>query len=166
MKQRGLEKKRLLAALAPAGVKVSVTQNRIMKKAPLPVRKEGLGENISKKRKELPLFKDQVSSSKSAEVVVKTSLDPTKTVHSEKKRKKMREREKAKRDKVRAKKEAKADKSQKKRIDNKPKFNETIERPSESIRELGNKLAQKLGKESKSLISAYDGIKKINRNAV
>lgn len=95
--------------------------------------------------------------------IVKTSLDPSKpmmsTKHSEHKRKKMREREKAKREKLRMKKEEKAERRTK-RIDNAPKFNEVIKSPSQSIREMGMLLAQKLSRESAALHSAYDSIKR------
>ncbi len=99
--------------------------------------------------------------------IVKSTLHPSKptveTKHSEHKRKKMRDRERAKREKERLKKEEKMEKRTK-RFANAPKFNEVIDRPSESIRELGAQLAQKLAKESSSLQSAYDSIKKQRRD--
>ena len=159
MKLRGLEKKRMLAALVPRpakeeNIQKAASEPNILK----PLKMHAEAEPVSKKRKHVALFKDEKDSRE-----LKTSLDPrksmeAKTVYSDKKRKKMRERERAKREKLRARKEAKAEKTQK-RIDNMPRFNETIERPSESIRELGSKLAQKLGKESQSFLSAYDKIK-------
>jgi hypothetical protein len=74
----------------------------------------------------------------------------------------MRDRERAKREKLRLKKEAKAQKhtsmiSTKSSV---PKFNEALERPADSIRQMGMMLAKKLGKEATSLKSAYESISK------
>ena len=159
MKKRGLEKKRLLAALAPpAPAKISSEPVRSEVKLSKPSKIEMDSESVPKKQKHVSLFKE-VGALKE----VKTTLDPSKsmdvkTVHSEKKRKKMRERERLQREKLRSKKNAKAEKRNQKRIGNKPRFNETIEKPSELIRELGSKLAEKLGKEKRTLLSAYDKI--------
>jgi hypothetical protein len=165
MRRRGEEKRRLLASFVPKGegitipnaepeslFRIDVTQEE----SPAELRKP----NKSKKRSEkmVHLFKDAD--------LVKTTLDPSKAIdihkHSEHKRKKMRAREKAKREKIRVKKLDKAETRQKRR-GNHPRFNEVIDRPSESIKELGLQLAQKLGKESSALHAAYNSIGK-NRN--
>jgi hypothetical protein len=162
LRKRGEEKRKLLAALNP---QKSMNQQSSTAPTSSMFRLDGAGETMPKapmtliKRKDekgfVPLFKQPD--------VVRTTLDISKpdvpTKHSEHKRKKMREREKAKREKLRLKKEDKAEKRTK-RIDNKPKFKEVIDRPSESIREMGMMLAQKLAKESKSMHAAYDSIGK------
>ena len=133
----------------------------VLASAPQP--QPSLASTKSKKKKSKKGGDKLVSIFQDPSDVVKTSLDPSKpmvsTKHSEHKRKKMRDREKAKREKLRMKKEEKAEKRTK-RIDNAPKFNEVITSPSQSIREMGMLLAQKLCKESAALHSAYDSIKR------
>ena len=165
MRKRGEEKRRLLAALKPAvASNDAVDENATVplfvmdtvKATPAPtlvnVKKAKLKRDTTKL---VSLFKDAD--------VVKTTLDPSKptisTKHSDHKRQKMRTREKEKREKLRVKKEEKAEKRVKRR-DNHPKFNEVIDRPSDSIKELGLKLAEKLKKESGALHAAYEAIGK------
>ena len=163
LRRRGEEKRRLLQALKPNKTddksEPKVTAGDIFQLDTAGSCTPRIPVTTMIKRKDdkkfVPLFKQAD--------VVKSTVIPSKqevpTKHSEHKRKKMRDRERAKREKLRVKKEEKAEKRMK-RIDNKPKFKEVIDRPSESIRDMGMKLAQKLGKETKTLHAAYDSIGK------
>jgi hypothetical protein len=163
LRRRGEEKRRLLEALKPNKTddksEPKVTAGDIFQLDTAGSGTPRIPVTTMIKRKDdkkfVPLFKQAD--------VVRSTVIPSKqglpTKHSEHKRKKMRDRERAKREKLRVKKEEKAEKRMK-RIDNKPKFKEVIDRPSESIREMGMKLAQKLGKETKTLHAAYDSIGK------
>ena len=90
----------------------------------------------------------------------KDAIDEHKKHNDDEIVKKMREREKAKREKLREKKEAKVEKNALKRQPKKSHSVDTWERPTESIRELGMKLAQRLSKDSSDLRCAYESIKK------
>ena len=165
LRLRGEQKRKLLAALAPKPLAVTApvdnssmskikadTSETKMKKVKSPVEQVlNMKKRKNQRKVNGSLFEDADD--------IKTSLDPSKPAievkHSEKKRKKMRDRERAKREKLRLKKEAKMETKRPA-----PKPTSSWERPTESIRELGMKLAQKLSKESSDLRSAYDSIKK------
>jgi hypothetical protein len=159
MKRRGEEKQRLLGKLQKKTPEPSITVTR-----PDVLSNSNFSESASgmksKKRKEATaLFEDVQSPEKK----LKTSLNPAKptvtTIHSDHKRQKMRERERKKRDKLRIKKDAKAERHRQK-IGTKRPVNEPVEKPVDSIREMGMLLAKKLGRESTHLKSAYDSIRK------
>ena len=174
-RKRGDEKRRLLESLkqkigvvdtkeAPKPEVLKVSETKVSRVADSAIEsifsgKPAKTESKKQGNKMVRLFENSSD-------IVKSTLHPSKpiveTKHSEHKRKKMRDRERAKREKERLKKEEKKEKRTK-RFANAPKFNEVIDRPSESIRELGAQLAQKLAKESSSLQSAYESIKKQRR---
>jgi hypothetical protein len=168
MRRRGEEKRKLLAVLKPVVAGTSVEDEEAT--VPLftmesvnPMSAPNLVNvrkaKLKKETKLVSLFKDSD--------VVKSTLDPTKPMivskHSDHKRQKMRNREKQKREKLRVKKEEKAEKKGIKKREAKPKFNEPLDRPSDAIKELGMKLAEKLKKESRALHKAYEMIGKTRK---
>lgn len=145
LKRIGLEKRRLLAAVSGAVVPEVV---------PRDTEKEARRKDVKRKFQEAANDRS----------IIKTSILPStplaNTKHTEHKRQKMRERERQKRAKSIEKKVEKRMDSTEKRIANKPLFGEVMERPSDTIRDLGSKLAQKLLKGKTTFTEAYDKIKK------
>ena len=158
MKRKGEEKRRLLAVLTntPLSVVPSVqSEEKLIRK------KEMKRKFLEASQKTVP---DETSRSGSS--VIKTSvLATTITKRTEHKRQKMRERERQKRTKLAEKKEEKhQDDSTRKRIDNQPVFGEVIHRPSDSIRDMGAKLALKFNKNKSVFDKAYNAIRKPLKN--
>lgn len=168
MRRRGEEKRLLMASLckgtavksAPPAVVEPVTSNAALKKPSRFAQGELNPAKRNNKRKIEALFENVDSPDKKIKIIDGPEKPTLSTIHSAHKRKKMRDRERAKREKLRLKKEAKAQKhksmiSTKRNV---AKFNEALERPADSIRQMGMMLAKKLGKDATSLKSAYESI--------
>jgi hypothetical protein len=161
LKARGDAKKKLLASLLPrTGPTLARTKDTKSAAPKLPEKRKFV---ISSTIGDLPIDGDGVKSKKAKKQIQELEeengdADP-KFKNSERKREKNRDRVHAKKEKERVKQSEKLKKNQKE-ISNKPKFNEVIDRPSLTVKELGEALSKKLGKHSKIYQNAYDKIQK------
>ena len=172
LKRKGEEKRRLLAALVSGRkshgsvsieglISPALSDTRdLTSKSGTPVR---LSLKKERKRKEREERDDgNLERSKKGSVIKSSVLSATvvpATKRTEYKRQKMREREKTRREKVHAKKSEKRVDTEK-RFDNMPKFGEVMDRPSDVIKEMGLKLAQKLSKGAALFAEGYNRIQK------
>lgn len=152
MKKRGEEKQKLLRALSNSKVSTPLKSAVVN---PLPV-----ATKPSKVRIDTSLGKFEEERSVIAKRPSKKTPGVAKTINNEDKRKKMRLREKLKRQKVSEKKlSSKESMDTSKRL-SPVAFGDVVDRPSDSVRQLGNQLMKKFEKHSINFRSAYDSYSK------